>query len=272
MPVSNCNPSLQDKFDQLRGLVAAKPGWIAFSGGVDSALLLRVALEVSPTKTGAFFADSPLQAEVDRENSLRVAGHLGARLLVVPFQPLSHPEFAGNSSERCYLCKRTVYREFRKLLPGGMVLMDGTNLDDAGEQRPGRRALGELQVSTPLLAAGLGKQEIRTLAYRLGLPNWDRPSASCLATRVPSGMTITAELLRHIEDCECMIRELGFGHIRVRPVTVDGSHSQVELAREEMCGADFSKMRRRISTALLKAGVDELDFVAREGVFVNKVI
>jgi len=272
MSVSVSNSSLQDKFDRLRGLVAARPGWIAFSGGVDSTLLLRVALEISPAKTGAFFADSPLQAEVDRENSLRVAGHLGAQLRVVPFQPLSHPELAGNSSERCYFCKRRVYLEFLKLLPGGMVLMDGTNLDDAGEQRPGHRALGELQIATPLLAAGLGKQEIRTLAYRLGLPNWDRHSASCLATRVPSGMTLTSELLRHIEDCESVIRELGFGHIRVRPVTVDGSHSQVELAREEMCGADFSKMRQRISSALLKAGVDKLEFVAREGVFVNKII
>jgi uncharacterized protein len=271
MPISITNPSLQTKFALLSRLIKVRPGWVAFSGGVDSSLLLRIALEVNPGKTGAFFADSPLQTDVDRENNRLIVAHLGARLEIVPFQPLLQPEFVANPSERCYLCKKWVYREFQKALPSGMVLMDGTNLDDAEEQRPGRRALVELNVVTPLVAAGLGKEEIRILAYQLGLPNWDRPSASCLATRIPQGMTITAELLRHIEECEGVVRQFGFGHIRMRPVTVDGSHFQVELAGEEMCDTDFFKLRQRISTALLKVGVGKLDFVARGGVFVNKI-
>jgi uncharacterized protein len=228
-------------------------------------------METAPAKTGAFFADSPLQAEVDRINCRRVADHLGARLRIVSLQPLSQPEFAANRPERCYLCKKSVYREFLNLLPAGTPLLDGTNLDDAGDQRPGRRALAELNVETPLLAVGLCKEEIRTLAFRLGLPNWCRPSASCLATRIPSGMTITAGLLRHIEDCEEKIRELGFCHIRIRPVNIGRGHYQLELAREEMSGDDLFSLRRRCCSALLRLGVEKLDFVAREGVYVNKI-
>ena len=272
MSLKISNPSLLRKFDHLLRLLSAKPGWIAFSGGVDSTLLLPAALEAIPSETGAFFADSLLQAEVDRENSRRLAEHLGARLRIVPFQPLARPEIVANSSERCYLCKKAVYREFLKLLPEGMVLMDGTNMDDAAEERPGRRALAELRVETPLLAAELGKAEIRNLARQLGLPNWDRPSASCLATRFPRDMPIDSELLRHIEVCEAMIRRFGFGHVRVRPVTGAAGHFQVELAREEMGRADFPSFRRRISDALLGVGVGHLDFIGREGVFVNKNI
>jgi uncharacterized protein len=262
---------LKAKLTRLLRSVAAKPGWVAFSGGVDSTLLLRVALEVNPRETVAIFADSPLQAMVDRENVKRLAAGLGAPLHILPLQPLNWPEFVANSAQRCYHCKKTVYREFARLLPPGLVLLDGTNRDDARAIRPGRQALSELAVETPLLAAGLGKEEIRTLAFRLGLPNWDRPSASCLATRIPTGITITADRLSLVEACEAAIRTLGFGHIRVRPVSGGQRHLQVELAGEEMTGRGFSWARQRIAAALREIGAGRLDFVGRDGVFVNKI-
>lgn len=270
MPSRISSPVLQNKFTRLLELVTARPGWVAFSGGVDSTLLLRAALEVKPFETVAVFADSPLQAEIDRENVHRLADGLGARLRIFQMRPLARPEFVANSPERCYLCKYSVYREFLQALPAGLVLMDGTNCDDDIDKRPGHRALLELAVETPLRAAGLGKDEIRNLALSLGLPNWDRPSSSCLATRIPGGTMITAGRLHYIERCETLVRRQGFGHIRVRPLVDDSGDLQVELAREEMAKAEFPQMRKKIVAALRELGGGRLDFVARDGVFVNK--
>lgn len=252
------------KYDQLLAFLADNPGWVAFSGGVDSTLLLRALVEVDPSRAVALFADSTLQSQVDRENVKNVADRLGAQLRVVEFAPLLWPDFVANPRDRCYLCKNAVYRNFLTLLPQGAALLDGTNHDDLAACRPGQRAIVELGVVSPLALVGLNKAEVREAARRLGLPNWVRPSSSCLATRVPEGFAISPELLRHVEAGEQLIKAQGFGHVRLRLNDGRADNVTVELARQEMAGSDYPIRRDRIESELRRVGIVRICFVGRE--------
>jgi len=265
-------PSSQDvfrKYEILLASVAARPGWVAFSGGVDSSLLLKAVAEAGPSAAVALFADSPLQSRFDRENVKQLSEFLGVQLQVVEVAPLLLPEFALNPGNRCYFCKKSIYRQFQLLLPPGRALLDGTNRDDLETCRPGQQAMDELGVVSPLVEADLRKAEVRELARRFGLPNWSRPSSSCLATRIPEGFPVTPELLRYIEERESLIRARGFGHIRLRLNDGGREDVTVELAREEMDLPDFSGHREAISQAFRQIGVVRIRFVGREGVFVS---
>lgn len=259
--------SISRSYELLLAVVSDNPGWVAFSGGVDSTLVLQAVSEVSLSPIVALFADSPLQSEFDRDNVKRVADQLRVQLEVVPFDPLAMSDFAVNPDNRCYLCKKSIFSEFQSLLPSGLVLMDGTNQDDLSLDRPGHLAVVELGVVSPLALAGLIKSEVRQLARGLGLSNWKRPSASCLATRIPGGVAISQELLRHIEECERLVRLHGFGHIRVRPVVGRTDDVVVELAREEMDRDGFSSCRETISKDLAGIVRGKLMFSGRDGVF-----
>lgn len=259
------------KYDRLLAVVADNPGWVAYSGGVDSTLLLKAVLDVNSFRAVALFADSSLQAQVDRQNARCLADFLGVQLQVVEVDPQLEPNFSANPPDRCYICKKSVYRRFQSLLPLGISLLDGTNRDDLVAVRPGHRAIKELGVITPLAMAGLTKPEVRETSRRLGLPNWNRPSASCLATRIPEGFAISPELLRHIEECEGLIRALGFGHIRTRLNNGRPDDVTVELAYEEMDNPSFMRRRGRIDRELRRAGIGRLLFVGRGGVFVSDI-
>ena len=267
MPAVNLATSLARGYERLLAVIAENPGWVAFSGGVDSTLALKAAREVNYPPAVALFADSPLQSEFDRDNVKRLADQLGLQLLVVPFDPLAWVAFTANPSDRCYLCKKVIFGQFQTLLPAGLVLMDGTNRDDLDADRPGHRAIVELGVVSPLALAGLIKTEVRQLSRWLGLPNWNRPSASCLATRIPGGITIIPKLLRRIEECERLVRCRGFGHVRARLVAGQLDDLIVELAREEMDRADFSSRRESISEDLKGVVCGEVVFISRDGVF-----
>jgi uncharacterized protein len=255
------------KYERLLAVVVANLGRVAFSGGVDSTLLLRVLIEVAPSRAVALFADSVLQSQVDRDNVSWLANRLGAKLMVVAISPLAWADFAANSPARCYLCKQSVYRRFLALSPPGTLLLDGTNLDDLNASRPGQRAIEELGVVSPLALAGLRKAEVREMARWLGLPNWNRPSSSCLATRIPAVFPILPELLRYVEEGECLIRAMGFGHVRLRLNHGRTEDVTVELAEEEMLGRDFPARRDSIAAELRMLGVVRVSFVGRPGVF-----
>jgi len=250
----------------LLALVADTPAWVAFSGGVDSTLALKAVSEVSSSPVMALFADSPLQSDFDRNDVKRLADHLSLPLFVVPFEPLTQLDFAANPKNRCYLCKKAIFGQFKKLLPFGFVLMDGTNHDDLSADRPGHQAVVELGVVSPLALAGLSKTEVRQISRWLGLPNWNRPSSSCLATRIPGGEAITRERLKLIEECESRVRRHVFGHIRVRLVEGFPEDLVVELALEEMARADISHLQENIVEDFKSLLAGQVKFSTRNGV------
>lgn len=189
---------------------------IAFSGGVDSSLLLAVGVDVLADRCLGFLGVSQLQARQEMNNALRFAGRLGARFKIVEFDPLGWPGFKANSKKRCYICKKMMYESFFSRMPSGSCLMDGTNCDDLRQDRPGLRAIKELGLKMPLVEAGLNKVEIRRISRALQLKTWDHFSSSCLATRICQNQLITPAKLALIEKAENFLCELGFGGCRVR--------------------------------------------------------
>ena len=191
---------------------------IAFSGGVDSSLLLKVAHDTLGENVLALFADSVVQPAAERQGAIDTACALGASFEIVGFNPLSLPDFVTNSKSRCYHCKKSIFSAFLELAGqrGFPLLADGTNLDDLGQDRPGAVAVAELGVKSPLAESGLTKGEIRQLSKTLGLPTWNKPSASCLATRIPIGIPVTAADLAMVDKAEGYLHGLGYHGCRVR--------------------------------------------------------
>jgi uncharacterized protein len=251
--------NLRQKYAALLGIVARTPGAVAFSGGVDSSLLLKACFDTFGAGSIAFFADSILQTEADRVNAVQTAGQIGVTLQVVDIFPLLQPEFLANPPERCYHCKKTVYQHFNRLLPGkGMILYDGSNLDDLSAERPGRKAIAELGVATPLIEAGLDKSDIRQLARYLNLPTWDRESSSCLATRIPTGTEISEINLALVATYEQILFGLGFVGCRVRLSAENLPMVKVEVKDGDIARAAQQEIRGKIRASFENVGITEV--------------
>jgi len=202
---------------------------VAFSGGVDSSLVLAVAARaLGPSRVVAFTAVSATYLPEELQAARDLAAGLRVRHVVVETHEFDDPAFTGNPRERCYHCKRELVAEMVRVAAetGCKALIDGANLDDLGDHRPGMRATAERGVAHPLLAAGLGKAEVRRLSRELGLATWDAPQQACLASRIPYGEPITVEKLEVIAAAERVLRELGFRQCRVRH---HGSVARVEV-------------------------------------------
>jgi len=191
---------------------------VAFSGGVDSSLLLKTARDVLGRNAFAVTAATEVHTAAEIKEAKSVAAAIGVPLRVLRASVLDQAAFAANPPDRCYHCKTALFSLFRKIARsrGIPFILDGSNVDDTSDFRPGERALRELGVRSPLREAGLGKQEIRALSRWLGLPTADRPSLACLASRFPYGTTIGLENLRRVGAAEEALRKLGFTQIRVR--------------------------------------------------------
>jgi len=192
---------------------------VACSGGVDSTFLLKTACEVlGANNVIALFADTPLLPPGENREIEKLASLIGCRLLKVELNPLSWPDFTANPQDRCYLCKKKIYITFVERLADLDIsmLMDGTNLDDLDDYRPGLLALEELGIVTPLADARLTKAEIRQLSRVKNLPNWNKPSSSCLATRIATDQIINQDKLDIIAKCETELHRLNFFGCRVR--------------------------------------------------------
>lgn len=227
---------------------------VAFSGGVDSTLLLRVAHEVLAPQAVAVTALSPTFSRREREAATRLAREIGCEQVELATTELQLPEFVRNDLERCYVCKR---HRFQAVLAwaqsrGLAAVVEGSNLDDAQDFRPGWRAVQELGLRSPLSEVGLSKTEVRRLAKALGLANWQQPAAACLASRIPYGQEISLAKLAQIEQAEEELRQAGLqGQLRVRH---HGEVARIELAPGEMRRLLRPGLREQVAARLRELG------------------
>ena len=224
---------------------------VAFSGGTDSALLLWAAKKYG-CDVRAYYAKTPFQPRFEYEDACRLARELDVPLTVVELDILAVPEAAANGPQRCYHCKRALFNRLWETArrDGYPVLLDGTNASDDAGDRPGMRALRELEVRSPLRECGLTKEEVRRLSREAGLFTWDKPAYACLATRIPTGTPIQARDLERVERAEAALAALGFRDFRVRlfhgAARIQVTAAQLPLAlerREDLTAAlrsDFS--------------------------------
>ena len=234
---------------------------IAFSGGVDSALLLKAACdalqgEESPggtdnadaaeNKVLAITADSRVFPGRERSESIEFCKSLNCRQILFRFDEMAVPGFADNPPDRCYICKTALFTRMKAIAAenGMEVLAEGSNMDDLGDYRPGLRAIEELRIASPLREAGLTKAEIRFLSRELGLPTWQKPSFACLASRFVYGENITEDKLTMVEQGEQLLFSLGFHQFRVR---IHGTLARIELLPEEMDRLLTPKLRAEIA-------------------------
>ncbi|MFH0916766.1 MAG: ATP-dependent sacrificial sulfur transferase LarE [bacterium] len=219
---------------------------VAFSGGVDSTVLLKLALEeLGAAQVLAVTAHGDVHTTEELESARRIASEIGARHMIIDSHELEVPGFSANPPERCFLCRSAMYAQMVELArrEGLGTVVDGANRDDGADYRPGIRAAKTLGVRSPLTEAGLGKTEVRALARDLGLSNWDLPASPCLSSRFPYGEEITKDKLEMVATAERRLRELGFATARVRH---HGDLARIEVLKSDIPRAAEESVCRAI--------------------------
>ncbi|GJL54832.1 MAG: adenine nucleotide alpha hydrolase [Nitrospirales bacterium] len=226
---------------------------VAFSGGIDSTLVLKVAFDTIGSQATAVTAVSPTFPEIELKGVRRLSTEIGVALRIIETNQLEIDAFVQNDEMRCYHCKTDLYQllgQIKKKSAGGVVV-DGTNVDDLQDDRPGIQAARALGVRSPLVEAELGKVDIRALAHALGLSNWDKPAAACLSSRIPRGTLITRGELSRVEQAEALLFREGFRHVRVR---VHEGMARIETSESEMTLFQNSARRNRIVAECKRLG------------------
>ena len=226
---------------------------VAYSGGVDSAYLAWAAGQVLGDRALSVTADSASYPERHRAMALTIARDFGLLHEIIQTQELERPEYRANEPNRCYYCKNELFTHLSRLAAerGFAAVADGSNADDRGDYRPGRRAAREFGVISPLDEAGLSKDDVRALSRAAGLPTWDEPASACLSSRIPYYSEVTEEKLKVIEQAEVAIRSLGFRILRVRH---HGEVARLEVARAEMPRLLEPEIARSIDASLRTLG------------------
>ena len=226
---------------------------VAYSGGVDSALLLRVAHDTLGDRAAGALASSPAYDDEETQEAVRLAERIGVRLERVTTHELDDPRYAANGPDRCYFCKDELFTHLEPLAArlGLKHVVYGMNADDRGDWRPGQRAARERGVRAPLDEAGMTKEDIRAVARYLGLPVWDKPALACYSSRIPYGTRVTVEALAQIGRAERALRKLGFRQVRVRH---HDKVARIELATEDFTRLLDPELREAVVAAVRQAG------------------
>ncbi len=266
---------LADKLEKLQAQLRSYGSClVAYSGGVDSVFLARVAYEVLGDKSLAVIADSPSLPRRELADALQLGERFGFPVRVVKTAEFNNPDYLANPTNRCYFCKHELFEELEPLARAEKfaVICYGENASDIGDFRPGAKAAAEFQVRAPLKEAGLTKADIRELSAQLGLPTADKPQMACLSSRIPYGEAVTPEKLRMIEEGEYVLRDLGFYDVRVRHHELQSQVSGLKPKVTEpavggaLGGLETSDLRLKTHLARIEVGPVELPKFLVDGV------
>ena len=239
--------------DLMQRIGSAESALVAFSGGVDSALLAFLAHQALGDRALAITADSPSVPRRQLEEATRFAVTLGLPHEIITTDEVDHPQYQENAGNRCFFCKTELYGKMQQMAKerGYALVFDGTNADDGGDHRPGMTAAEQHHVHSPLLEAGLDKADIRNLSQLAELPTWDKPASACLASRVAYGIEVTSAVLERIEQGEEAVCEMGFRQFRVRH---HGNLVRIEVSPDELSRALDPQMAARLVTVFKGLG------------------
>lgn len=240
------NIDISEKYSKLQKILRElEEVVVAFSGGVDSAFLLKAAYDTLGDKAQAVLAVSPTYPSREYEKAKEVAAMIGARLSIIETYEMEDETFRSNPINRCYFCKSELFTEIGKLAESNRFknMVDGSNFDDLGDHRPGMKALKEKGIRSPLQEAGLTKNDIRVLSKEFGLPTWDKDALACLSSRFPYGESIDLKKLKMVDALENYLFDIGFRNIRVRhqnnTARIEVSPSMINLLLEDKTRAEI---------------------------------